>query len=436
MGDSGFMKNESGWGNNTMKYALPTEPDPPDSVCFIVRVPNSYYHITAFKGAIYDLSLWWNWEPDDAHTARVAAYAWRRVWLNLKQTTCDLVPVGSIGETFEEQDTMNFRTITDNGECLLQWKQCECPETWITLANLKDVPNKGQSGDGNSPPPPAPGGGTTQYCYQLNANQTLLIPAGVSTGDIITLQSADGAGWDGVSTSFGGPYYFCPDGRQFFLGACVGARVLVGTDPLSAISHMTIIAQINGSFYPFLGGAITVPSGVSNAQLLLQVNDQTLSDNAGSYNVCVQVQNNQATAWRHKLDMRVSNWGFVGDNRNGVAGVWTAGVGFVPGVNPLSFDVKRSNTSAISLTQVGADYIDTVGSPSVSSGIAFEMASTPIFSQVPLLAGSQHVQSGVISSTGTDFWIEIEDGNTTGLVLETIYVAGTGTDDWPTAPTW
>jgi len=56
-------------------YRLPSEIDP-QRVQFCIEIPNELNHIIAFWGALEELTKWWNWERDDAHTALPVTAVW------------------------------------------------------------------------------------------------------------------------------------------------------------------------------------------------------------------------------------------------------------------------------------------------------------------------------------------------------------------------
>jgi len=142
-----------------------------------------------------------------------------------------------------------------------------------------------------------PGGGQACFPATLFANANVLLPAVVNTGDVLELTHADGAGSDGTAA------FFCPSGDVYFAGNCIASSAgLSGSDPASGVFHMGLIFVINGSvFLDATAGPVTVPSGVSNGTVTLQVNDGTLSDNFGSYQVEVCLTNNGATQWSHSF---------------------------------------------------------------------------------------------------------------------------------------
>lgn len=145
-------------------------------------------------------------------------------------------------------------------------------------------------------PAPQPGGGAKQYCFNLRANETVLLPALVSTGDTVSLDRADGAGYDGGEFDLG-PLWRCPDGAAFVGGLCTGFYSTKPGDPLPSEHHMALIIGYGATpdylLVP-LNTPVTIPSGVSQAKVWLQVNDDPIGNNQGSYDVCVTVTNNNA----------------------------------------------------------------------------------------------------------------------------------------------
>lgn len=59
-------------------YSLPDEIDPP-RIRFCVEIPDNLFHIMAFWGALTELTKWWNWQRDEAHTALLVTAVWKDV---------------------------------------------------------------------------------------------------------------------------------------------------------------------------------------------------------------------------------------------------------------------------------------------------------------------------------------------------------------------
>lgn len=66
-------------------YLLPEVIDPP-RVSLCIQIPDDPNHIIAFWGALEQLSKWWNWQRDDAHTAKEVAAVWLDVWKKARES--------------------------------------------------------------------------------------------------------------------------------------------------------------------------------------------------------------------------------------------------------------------------------------------------------------------------------------------------------------
>lgn len=80
-------------------YGLPFEMDP-DRTCVQLYIPDDDNHRRAFWGAIYDLTLWFNWARDEAHQGKLAADVWKDVfqkaWAQFysdEPCPCEVIPV-------------------------------------------------------------------------------------------------------------------------------------------------------------------------------------------------------------------------------------------------------------------------------------------------------------------------------------------------------
>jgi hypothetical protein len=305
-------------GLNRERFTLPDIVNPPDSLCFQIRVPNERWHLVAFFGVLFDLTQWINWELDSTHKATQAAQVWKKIWLDLQSQSCE-VPA-QVG-TFSFEESSMLRTICENNQCFLEF-QC-CPGEWIRLANVDQLTNGVQPGPGAPQPPP--GGGNQQYCGTLQASGLFLIPTPVSTGDTIELISAKGSGNDGGSIG-----WYCPDGSSSFAGRCSGSGHLDSSDPLNTVNHMSLIVEISGSFYALaVGSPLTVPAAISNVQPTIQVNDSGLGNNSGDYDICVKVTNNQSAEFTHTFDFVLADGGWTPQTSSGnPLGVWAGGAGW------------------------------------------------------------------------------------------------------------
>lgn len=259
------------------RYPLPLNPEPPDTVCFCIKVPNDIFYLAAFRGAIYNLSKPYAWENDAAHTALRAGARWLQVFnaLEIDPNCCQGTPsfVGASGDDFM------LRQNPDN-PCLLETSVDGV--TWCAWADLSKclIANPAQPTGGGQPS----FGSTTCHDFTLNANGKWLLPFQVNEGDIISISDLAG-GWNDGTTS-----WYCPDGNGYALGACFAFCGHSGGDPSATACHMSVIAEIAGNFYPLVGASLTVPAGVTNENLILQANDADLTDNFGTIQgkICVQ----------------------------------------------------------------------------------------------------------------------------------------------------
>lgn len=304
--------------NPRAKWVLPEVVDPRDRICFQIQVPNEKYHIAAFLGALYNLTSAIFWADDPSHTAKQVARVWQEIYDNLSRQ-CENEFINTYVGMVD--DMPFFRQICENDICYLEF-EC-CPGEWVRLGREDQIPAGSQPAAGAPQPPP--GGGTADYCATLQANNKLYIPTIVSAGDIISIQ-ATGAGNDG-----GEIQWRCPDGSTFFAGHCNPSETrLDGADPLPATNHMALIVNVDGTFYPFASNSFTVPGGVSNAPAYIQANDSDITNNSGSYQICVTAKNNQPATWTHTFDFSAETGGWI-LSPGRPTGSWSAGSGWVEG---------------------------------------------------------------------------------------------------------
>lgn len=201
-----------------------------------------------------------------------------------------------------------FRTVCDGDAAYLEWKTCTCPETWERLAPTTIVPlPSGQLPPGTGTPGP---GGLQQYCQSLLANAIITLPPVVSTGDIITLNSAEGGWYDGS----GSLVWNCPSGLIYFADECGGTSHLDGGDPVPTAPHMSVVVAIGGTFYALpLATPFTVPVGILNQPVRIQANDSGLANNQGSADICITIQNNAVPTWTQIIDFTLTDGLFVYD---------------------------------------------------------------------------------------------------------------------------
>lgn len=194
----------------------------------------------------------------------------------------------------------------------------------LCCGDWTDIPGQLPGGNGEQPgegAPQPPIGGCQSYHIHVSATMQSFPPTTVNTGDTLTFSNPRGTASDGSSSGL----LYCPSGNLFFLGSCVGFYGSLPGDPMPTAPHMAVIAQIGGVWYD-TGGPITVGAGVVNLPVLFQVNDATLSDNAGGYDFDVEICNNATPDWTSVLDFRISTFGTTVPS--GEAGIWVPGQGW------------------------------------------------------------------------------------------------------------
>lgn len=410
--------------NPPAKWTLPVIVNPPQSVCYKIPVPDEMFYRAAFWGSLLDLASAYKWQDDDAHTAKAVARVWRNIIDNLITIECGDV-VALHGGIIQE----DFMPIRVDCDCRV-WVTC-CDGTEVELATVGMIQQPGQPGGSETPPPAA--GGCQTYHAAFPANSSWLLPAVVNSGDVLTFSNVKGAGQDGSVS----PWY-CPNGQTFFAGACVGVAGTSGTDPAAALSHMGLIAEISGSYYAVTGGPITVPGGVTDAQVTIFTNDSVLSDNSGSYTLDIEFcNNNVSTAW-------VSTFNFVLNPYTSIwtpqDGVWVPGQGY-KGVyvdaNDVSAVVLHVASLSITLTRLKMVY-STPGQGGSNGLVGFETQSGFWPSGYITPGPQSNAVYDVSGSTSgvTDLFIDNNSGTTAGdtfIQVLTVYGDGTRPTGWPTS---
>lgn len=289
----------------------PSDLNPPDTVCLQIEIPNDRQWIAAFYDAVEQLSYWYAWDRDDAHTGREVAARWWRAFLTIRKCR-EAAPKDGCCDGSEE--TL-IRQNPDN-PCLLESSSDGIH--WCTLFDQSlCTPENGQPGSGARQP--LPGGGEECYHADFPATMQWNLPTVVSAGDTIEVKNTGGQATDAPNH-----VWYCPNGQLFFAGKCISTPFTQGGDPAAAANHMTIVCQISGVWYS-CDSPITVPGGVSSAPVVFQVNDGTLSDNSGGYNFDVCVTNNGVGTWESTLDFTLDPYSSI---KTGGLGTWVAGTGY------------------------------------------------------------------------------------------------------------
>jgi len=403
-----------------MTWALPGVVHPTKTRCFQIEVPDDREYIAAFRGALLSLASAYNWADDDAHTAREVALVWWDICENVLGCTDPEIMGGGV-----DGDELMIRQNPDN-PCLLETSINGTD--WCVFADFSlCIPAPNQPGGGTSQP--QPGGGVECYQAQLQANGSWVLPTVVSAGDQLEVSNATGASQDGTVSP-----WRCPNGLTFFAGACVGVGGTSGSDPLPSANHMRLIYVINGTAYDAMAGPFTVPGGVSSAEVTLQVNDDTLTDNSGSYQFKICATNNQSGSWSSTFDFAVSPYSSL---LSLVWGVWNPGVGYdgtfvgAAQQNGVAYTMLASGVDLLSMTA----YYDCASASGGSQILAFYQGpggyiGTPTVPTVGTNVPFNQTITGVVNQPG----FQVNSGSSAGPVAHNkLIITGTGTkpSGWP-----
>lgn len=218
---------------------------------------------------------------------------------------------------------ISFRNPTP---CTLEYS-ADGGETWSLIfdgdACIRQEIEDGVLSPGSAP---ATSSGTPGECETFSmvvpSTGAVTVPLLVSTGDTIQVTDLDIGPWiDSIGTMAA----FCSDGFGWtFPAGCGAPEPAHENDPLDTANHMALIAKIGDDYYDVSGGAlITVPSGVADAAVILQPNDDILWDNLFSIHCNIEVCNSH---WVHVFDFTADDGGFA--VRGGFQGTYVPGVGW------------------------------------------------------------------------------------------------------------
>ncbi len=281
---------------------LPQNKNPVGTRCITLTIPDDDEWENQLWSEAYRLGLWQLWERDLGHNGAIIARRWKKALFTWKH--CSPGKDTSIEESEYEMsvcEQLRFHNGKLQGFCCGVW-------TDITGQEMFDLEHPGQQGNGA----PQPGSGQT-ICYHIaqQAGYQYLVPTLVNTGDVLTFTNLGGAASDWGLGSIS-PWW-CPNGERFLAGECQGGTEdLIGSDPMPTAPHMSLIVQIAGTWYSALS-PVTVPGGVSNAAIVVQLNDDVLGDDPGNYSADVCVKNNQVGTWSHTFIFSTGTHGWTAE---------------------------------------------------------------------------------------------------------------------------
>jgi len=300
------------------KWTLPTIINPKRRICFRIEVPDERYHKAAFLGALQSLASAYNWADDLDHRAKPVARVWRDIVDNLR--LCALNEGGVL-----EDDGMKLRIDPDNS-CIIQCLD-ECSGEWGTWLDISEcVPEAaGQHSPGGNP-----GEGTTN-CYDvlLAGNSQWIAPIPVQDGDTVVISLA-GGGW------FDGAGWYCPNGQSYALGFCTGSGVTDGGDPAPTVFHGRLIATFDSgaSWQDGYNRTLDILPGMPASDLVIQMNDPSLTDNWGSVHFRVCITHEALPTFSHTFDLADNSGSWIAAAvTGGFAGHWLQDSGWVDDFN-------------------------------------------------------------------------------------------------------
>lgn len=386
-------------------FPLPRNLYPARKRCVTFQIPDDVDWYMCFWGLLDELTFAKHYQKDSAHNGLIVAAAWKDVIDTARQNflkrLCDQKTTDTgVGV---DEDFM-IRQNPDN-PCLLETSIDGT--NWCAFADLSKCLNAPQTPPTNAPQPP-PGGGSQCYDAVMNTNSLYLLPTTVSNGDVITVSAASGA----TSTSYSARWA-CPDGSQYFAGACLGGWGFTsGTAPMPSQNVGRLIANLGGTFVDMMAGALTV-SGLSssNQPVSFQVNDATIAGLSGTYQFKACVTNNQTATPSYSTAILYTDYTEHVTPFNTVIGkqYLISCTGYIQN-NPYNgsdqFDARYTTSDGW-----------TTQSPTVPSGIGCDfglLINGNTYPATPDTYSSAHVYQYVLPGTGAPFRFKFCSGNTSG----------------------
>jgi len=179
----------------------------------------------------------------------------------------------------EIEEMARFRVKPD--DCTILQIECS-PDEWTDFYNPLACTDGSTQQPG--PTPDLQPGQCKTHKVELAGNQKWRLPFPVKAGYTITITDVKGGWNDGGRIG-----YWCPNGQDYVLNACIGSGDLVGDDPAPTIAHMRLIYSIGTGFHDGFNTQHTVQAGQEDAEVMFQANDSDIANNFGSITFTVTV---------------------------------------------------------------------------------------------------------------------------------------------------
>lgn len=394
------------------KWTLPNTTNPVGRKCFSLSVPDDPSYIAAYRGAILELASAYNWEDDEAHTAKEVANVMR-----------DCIEAGECSNMEFIQRDCDLFVVIGGVETLIYTAQT-CINNNIADGTLAKA-NSGYLGVPSI-------GDCHVYEVTVKPGNTFVLPNVVNSGDTVQLSN-----WQGGATDWGlaETLWICPSGTTYVLGECsdiLRVPTLYGTDPLQSAPHLAIIAQIGSTYYDVWSslsgttpGIFTVPQGIVNQPIRILMNIGSGVSLTATGEMWGEVVLCNYSHWCKEWDFTLSNGGFTVRPGTNEYAVYLAGNGWSSqGNQNKSFDITSPTFTAT--TCISVEVWSTIqGNLGQNMGIGYnDYANGVPYNGVP----GVHI-TGTLTRTGvTSFTVGVNPNRNAGtwITINKIRLRGNG----------
>lgn len=409
------------------RWVLPENVTPEDTICFQIEIPNDPAYLAAFRGAVYNLTVWNNWERDEEHKATQVAQQMWQAYVNIREC-----PTGGDMQLRLCQTGCGIEYSTDDGET---WT---CLDLSGCIENIWDEKLAQAFDDGffsrgvtQQGPQPAPAGGTCYtYHAKLRPGEQWHSPSPVKSHSTIRVFNAKG-GW-----SVGELAWWCPDGSRYLLGTCDAQLKTHDTGDLlnPGAYHMQIVALVGSTYYDPMSGTVTVPFGTEETDFFLMANTGMTGTPSGEVEFDVEVCEEGVWCVEYDFANGAQGWrpihAAAGDYAFWQGDHWTGAYNYYGG-NWTELYLTHDGTPGTHLLQIEylVQFLSATGQDAWGWNHAVQLA-------VP---GDTNVHwiSGSLDKTGNDdFRMDMSIQNSGGnqILLKGIRLHGTGNNPFGDLP--